>query len=110
MSRGTIAVCLPGILLLSGCWLPGHPIGIDMRSKTQFQSEWKNYLEMKDPKALAVTGDVYGVYASGFADDAASEQAAVTKALRDCEDRRADKQIIAPCWTYAVGDEILPPP
>lgn len=108
MSRAfTVALSLLAFAL-PGCWLPSHPIGIEMRNKTQFESEWNAYLAMPEPKALAVAGDLDGVYVSGFAADADSEQHARDKAVRDCEDRRVDRRIADPCRTYAVGDRITP--
>jgi hypothetical protein len=97
------------LLALPGCWLPSQPIGIEMRNKTRFESEWQAYLDLPGPKALAVAGDLDGVYASGFAAGASNEQEATDQALRDCDDRRADRRIADPCQTYAIGDRITRP-
>jgi hypothetical protein len=110
MSRGVIAACVLAAFTLLGCWLPGHPIGEEMRSKTQYHAEWNDYCVLPAPKALAIAGDVKGTYVSGFAAGAATEQQAIDEALRNCEQRRGDRRIAAPCQIYAVGNNAVAQP
>jgi hypothetical protein len=86
--------------------MQSRPIGIELRSRTQFESEWNNYLRLPSAKSLAVAGDLNGVYVSGLAYDLQSTEAAVGAAIEYCEQRRIDRRIAADCRTYAIGDEI----
>jgi hypothetical protein len=95
----TLLVMTTGV----GCGRTGEPIGIPLRAKTQFQTEWKLYLSLPEEKSLAVAGDLDGVYASGIAQGAVSSEAAIAGALAWCEQRRQDRRITATCETYAVG-------
>jgi hypothetical protein len=101
----TLLVMTTGI----GCGRAGKPIGIPLRAKTQFQSEWQQYLSLPGEKALAVAGDLDGVYASGIAQGATSTEAAIAGALAWCEQRRKDRRIGSTCETYAVGSRRLGP-
>jgi hypothetical protein len=72
----TLLVMTTGV----ACGRAGKPIGIPLRTKTQFQSEWKRYLTLPEEKSLAVAGDLDGVYASGIAQRAASTETAIADA------------------------------
>lgn len=93
--------------ILGGCASWGRPIGMPMRSKTRFASEWKDYAAMAGFKALAVAGDVDGLYVSGWTSEYCEQQRATADALRYCEQRRRDRRIAGECRVYAIGDEIL---
>jgi hypothetical protein len=82
-------------------------MGVALRTRTQFESEWKNYLRLAPAKSLAVAGDLNGVYVSGLAYDHQSTEAAVEAAIEYCEQRRADRRIEDTCSTYAIGDQIV---
>ena len=99
-------VCL---LPLVGCYLSPRPVGVKLRKRTQFESEWRAYLNLSPFKSLAVAGDLNGVYVSGFAHDSATQELADEEALRHCQQRRRDRRIDEPCRTYAVGDEEVAP-
>lgn len=108
MNRKVIVACLLAAVGLSGCWLPGHAIGVEMRNKPRFESEWRDYCELQGFKALALAGDFEGVYVFGFADEASDQETATAEAMRHCEQRRLDRRISAPCQVYFVGE--CPPP
>jgi hypothetical protein len=104
--RGTIVLAMTTLV---GCVPAGRPIGIPLRHQTQFQSEWKGYLNLPGEKSLAVAGHLDGVYASGHAQGAASTDSAVRDALARCEQRRIDRHIPAECETYAIGNQKVTP-
>jgi hypothetical protein len=81
-------------------------IGIPLRAKTRFRAEWRDYLTLPEEKAIAVAGDVEGLYVSGVAHGLTSAEAAVREAVARCERRRADRWIAAPCRPYAVGNRL----
>jgi len=83
----------------------GSPMGVPLREMTQFESEWKNYQRLRPLKALAVTGDLNGVYVSGFAFAYPVQSLANDEALENCEERRVDRRIEIECRLYAIGDD-----
>jgi hypothetical protein len=97
-----------GVLLFAvgGCMRSGgSPMGIPLREMTQFDSEWKNYQRLGSLKALAVAGDLNGVYVSGFAFAYPVQALANDEALENCEERRADRRVEEECRLYAIGDD-----
>jgi len=97
-----------GVLLFAvgGCMRSGgSPMGIPLREMTQFDSEWKNYQRLGSLKALAVAGDLNGVYVSGFAFAYPVQALANDEALENCEERRADRRVEDACRLYAIGDD-----
>jgi hypothetical protein len=95
--------------MIMGCVPASRPIGIPLRHKTQFQSEWKDYLTLPGEKSLAVAGNLDGVYVSGHGRGAPSTDSAVREALARCEQRRLDRHIPRECETYAVGNQKVTP-
>ena len=92
-------------LAIGGCMRSGgSPMGIPLREVTRFESEWKNYQRLGPRKALAVAGDLDGVYVSGFAFAYPIQALANDEALESCEERRADRRIEDECRLYAIGD------
>jgi hypothetical protein len=85
----------------------GTPMGIEVKSVTQFQSEWRAYSRHVGFKALAVAGDLEGVYVSGYAYAYPSEDMAIEAAFEYCEGRRTDRRITEKCRLYAVGDDVV---
>jgi len=83
----------------------GSPMGIPLREMTRFESEWKNYQRLGGLKALAVTGDLNGVYVSGFAFAYPIQAFADDEALENCEERRVDRRIDDACRLYAIGND-----
>ncbi len=97
-----------GLLLfaMGGCLRSGgSPMGIPLRGTTQFESEWKNYQRLGSLKAIAVAGDLNGVYVSGFAYAYPIQALANDEALENCEERRADRRVADECRLYAIGDD-----
>ena len=100
--RSGIAAALAfAAVLAAGC--KSAPMGIKMEKETRFQSEWKKYLALPQYKAIAVAGDINGVYASGVSQGQSDWQVAVMLALKDCEARRKERGITQPCSTFAIG-------
>ena len=98
-----LASCL---LAAGGCMRSGgSPMGIPLRTMTQFESEWKNYQRLGSLKALAVAGDLNGVYVSGFAYAYPIQALANDEALENCEERRTDRRVEDACRLYAIGDD-----
>jgi hypothetical protein len=98
-----VASCLA---VASGCFRSGgSPIGVPLREATQFESEWRGYQRLTGLKALAVAGDLNGVYVSGFAWAYPIQELANEEALESCEERRGDRGVQDVCQLYAVGDE-----
>jgi len=95
-------------LALAGCGALGsQPMGLRVRAKTRFESEWHRYAALPEAKAIAVAGDPHGTYVSGIAEGEPSVAAAAAHALARCRERRADRRIEAPCRMYGVGREIV---
>ncbi len=93
-------------LVAAGCMRSGgSPMGVALRETTQFDSEWRNYRRLAGLKALAVAGDLRGVYVSGFAFSYPVQALANDEALDACEQRRADRRVKDACRLYAMGDE-----
>jgi hypothetical protein len=85
----------------------GSPMGVPLRGMTQFDSEWKNYQRLGGQKALAVAGDLNGVYVSGFAFAYPIQVLANDEALENCEERRVDRRIEGECRLYAIDDDLV---
>jgi hypothetical protein len=83
----------------------GSAIGVTLRSTTQWENEWRRYGELTSFKALAVAGDLNGVYVSGFAHAYPLQSLANDEALDACEERRVDRRVEGPCHLYAIGDD-----
>ena len=98
-----LLVVLPA---LAGCRASAKPIGVPLKERTQFESEWNRYVHFEPQKALAVAGDPAGKYAMGYAFGKATRDEAVREALDACALRRSDRRIEAVCRLYAVGNEI----
>jgi hypothetical protein len=84
-------------------------MGVPLRSRTQFEAEWRSYQRLTGLKALAVAGDLKGVYVSGFAWAYPVQEIANDEALENCTERRADRSVEGACRLYAIGDERLEP-
>lgn len=98
-----LAIAMP-LILAAGCMSAGSPMGVTYKNRTQFESEWPRYLLFAPNKALAVGGDVRGKYVLGYAHAYPSEGIAAEAALEECEARRTERRIAAPCRLYARGD------
>ncbi len=94
------------VVLLVGCSAK-PPMGVALRSHSQFESEWGSYLKMAPSKALAVAGDITKTHVVGYAHDAASDEHAAREAIAACEKRRGDRRIEGACRLYAVNEEIV---
>ncbi len=104
--RKQLALLVLCPLVAAGCMRSGgSPMGVPLRRSTQFESQWRSYQRLSGLKALAVAGDLRGVYAAGFAFSYPIQALANDEALETCEQRRADRRIEDPCRLYAIGDE-----
>ncbi len=100
------AVLAASLVVASGCFRSGgSPMGVPLRSTTQFESEWRSYQRLTGLKALAVAGDLNGIYVSGFAWAYPIQELANEEALEGCEERRGDRRVQDACRLYAIGDE-----
>ena len=96
------------LFVVSGCFRSGgSPMGVALRDTTQFEAEWRNYQGLTGLKALAVAGDLQGVYVSGFSWAYPIQELANDEAMENCDERRLDRRIEDPCRLYAEGDERL---
>jgi hypothetical protein len=102
----TFVAILLSAALLGGCASWGRPIGMPLRSKTRFASEWTHYQKVSGFKALAVAGNLGGTYVSGWSSDDREQEQAIADALKHCEQRRRDRGIAESCRVYAIGDEV----
>jgi hypothetical protein len=103
-----IGILVASLVAVGGCFRSGgSPMGVALKSRTQFESEWRGYQRLTGMKALAVAGDLQGVYVSGFAWAYPVQKPANREALENCEERRADRRVEPECRLYAVGDERL---
>ena len=94
------------VVLLAGCNAK-PPMGVALRSRSQFENEWGSYRKMAPSKALAVAGDVTTTHVVGYAHDAASDEQAAREALAACEQRRCDRRIEGACRLYAVNEDLV---
>jgi hypothetical protein len=97
------ALALVALVAAAGCGSKREPMGVELQKQTRFQSEWKKYLQLPQFKAMAVAGDINGVYASGVSQGQSDWQVAVVEALKQCESRRKERGITQPCSTFAIG-------
>ncbi len=82
-------------------------MGVALRTRTQFDTEFKGYLEMASRKAMAVGGNVGGSYVIGYSHAYPTTDMAIEDALEFCEQRRVDRRIESECRIYAVDDEVV---
>jgi hypothetical protein len=94
---------------LGACRSANQPIGVPLRDRTRWESEWNGYRRFEGEKALAVAGDIQGQFVTGIATGRATREEAVQAALEDCAQRRADRRLADECAVYAIGDEIVAP-
>ena len=104
--RLRILVLLSCLVAAAGCFRSGgSPMGVQLREVTQFEAELRNFQNLAILKALAVAGDLDGVYVSGFAWAYPIQEFADDEAMENCEERRIDRRIEDPCRLYVVGGE-----
>jgi hypothetical protein len=104
--RARVALLLAAAAGFAGC-RSAQPIGVPLRERTRWESEWQSYQRFSEKKALAVAGDIQGRFVTGIATGRATEQDAVKAALDDCALRRADRRLADECRIYAIGDEVV---
>ena len=97
------------VVIGTGCQSSSPALGIDLRSGTRFDYEWRRYLDLAPFKSIAVAGDLASNHVVGIAYAYPIPALATRAALSYCEERRADRGIEAPCQTYAIGDEPINP-
>ena len=104
-ARAPLGALAALLLAAGGCLRSGGtPMGIPLREVTRFEADWGFYQRLRERKALAVAGDLGGVYVSGFAYAYPAQSLANSAALDRCEERRADRGIESPCALYAIGN------
>ncbi len=100
-------IIVVALTAFAGCAASTRPMGMHMRTTTQFETEMNRFRALPPEKSMAIAGDPSGVYVSGYAYDYPTRELAVQEALQYCEQRREDRRIESECRTYAVGDDIL---
>ena len=105
MVRWVVAIVL--LTVCAGCFMSTGPLGVAMRTKSQFEIEVRRYAKLPAQKSMAIAGDPQGIYVSGYAYDYPTKEVAVQEALRYCELRREDRGVEATCRTYAIDDKFL---
>ena len=106
-ARATVLfLCAALALAEIACGQSGKPMGLDLRSRTRFELEWKRYQEFEPYRAMAVSGDTRGRYAMGYAFGEPDAESAAAAALVACASRRRDLDLEPPCRLYATGSEI----
>ena len=106
---GTVGILRAGasglvLLCLSGC--AARPLGFpiaQLERESRYCGEYRGYLRLEGPKALAVAGDPCGVFVAGLAHGGVDGDTAERLALEYCEQRRADRRVAAPCRIHASG-------
>lgn len=85
-------------------------MGVLLRDKPRLTKEKELYNEIRaEHKSLAMAGEEDKVFVLGYSScEATSADMAIAEALADCDKRRRDRRIEAPCRTIAVGDIELP--
>jgi len=106
LSLGIAAVALAG---LSGCSMNlfGEPTPKKLTYKEQVQQFFENYKTLKPNKAIAFTKGENGQYVFGQAFEYKSQAGAKARALKQCNDRRAQLKVEKSCKLLAVGDKFL---
>ena len=102
----------PGVLFL----LPVLAAGISACagsadvSHPALETFWEDYSQLPGRRALAVAGDPDSPrWVAGAAGGLASAAEARQRALEECRARRQERRMQAPCWLYAVDDEVVWP-
>lgn len=102
------------LLVVSGCgaqrFPARHPMGVPLRGTSRYEKELELFKGIKAAhKSLAMAGVRDGIFVLGYSTcDATSAEVAMAEALADCEKRRHDRRIEAPCRTIPVGDAVQP--
>jgi len=86
--------------LLAGCTT-------DAPKKSLFERRFERYRSVALPKAMAVAGDLDGVWAAGYAHRGTSAGLSIIEALERCDRNRSRFGIAAECRIYAVGNQIV---
>lgn len=68
---------------------------------------WRKFQKLPPVRALAVAGDPERIWVAGAAGGLATEAEARAAALEECQVRRQDRRLQAPCRIYAVGKQIV---
>lgn len=102
-----VALCLAIACPAIGCRSSPKTMGMDLRTRTRFEAEWKRYQKLEDHRAMAVSGDTEGRYAMGYAFGEPDPESAAAAALTACESRRSDLGLEAPCRLHARGSQVL---
>ncbi len=71
---------------------------------------WRDYSALPEQRALAIAGELrHDRWVAGASGGHALPGEAEAAALRECQRRRVQQRMQAPCRVYAVGDEVVWP-
>jgi len=70
-------------------------------------SLWNEYRQLSPERALALAGDPDRRWVGAIAGGQASQAEAEQSALAECQKRRLERRMRAPCRLYATGEEIV---
>lgn len=102
------------VILLAASIVPGchrHPsLGIPLRATPRFEAEHRLYTKLDGHKSLALAGERQAQFVLGYSYGMQNTAAASRAALHDCDERRRQRRIEAPCRIIAIDDEPMEPP
>ena len=88
-------------MVLSACASPSPP-------HRGLAPTWRDYRALPAERALAIAGELrHDHWVAGVSGGHASRGEAEAQALRECQKRRAQRRMQAPCLIYGVGDEVV---
>jgi len=97
------------LLLLNGCMF--NPFGESKPRKLTYKEQVQNFMQdyksLQSNKAMAYTKGKNGQYVFGQAFEYSTQEKAKARALKQCEDRRAQLGVEESCELLAVGDKFL---
>jgi len=102
--RARVPAALAAVLLLGACAQGGRAPHGDLAPV------WRSYRALPEQRALAIAGVLrQNLWVAGASGGHATSDAAESEALRECQKRRKQQRMQAPCRIYAVGDEVVWP-
>lgn len=71
---------------------------------------WNQFLAMPPKRALALAGDPDALWVGAAVGGFRSQPEASEAALAECQRKRHERRMLAPCQLYAIGSQIVWPP
>lgn len=105
LSLGSCGPALAGwsLLLLVACAARNAP-------HPELAAIWRDYGALPEQRALAIAGELrQNLWVAGASGGHALRSDAEWEALRECQRRRKQQRMQAPCRLYAVGNEVVWP-